>query len=42
MMLGCLISFKMWIYLETLSTSATSIIFSLTKILIATFYKVNV
>ena len=42
MILGCLISLRIWIYLDTLSTSATSIIFYFTNIFIATFYPVNV
>ena len=42
MILGCLISFKICIYLDTLYTSATSIIFYLTSIFIATFSPVNV
>lgn len=37
MMFGCRISFKMWIYRLTLSTSATSIILSFSRIFIATF-----
>jgi hypothetical protein len=39
---GCLISLSICIYLDTLSTSATSIIFYLTRILIATLYPVRV
>lgn len=41
MMLGCLISLRMWISRETRSTSATSIIFSFSRILIATFSPVG-
>jgi hypothetical protein len=39
---GWRINFNMCIYLDTLYTSATSIIFYLTNILIATRYPVNV
>jgi hypothetical protein len=42
MILGCLINFKIWIYLLTLYTSATSTIFYFYKIFIATFYPVKV
>jgi len=41
-MLGWRISLRMCISRDTLSTSATSIIFSLTNILIATFSPVSV
>ena len=41
MMLGCRISFRMWISRDTRSTSATSIIFSFSRIFIATFSPVG-
>ena len=41
MMLGCLMSLRMWISRETRSTSATSTIFYLSKILMATFSPVG-
>ena len=42
MMLGWRINLRIWIYRDTRYTSATSMIFYLTKIFIATFYPVNV
>ncbi len=41
-MLGCRISFRICISRETLSTSATSIIFDLTNIFMATFSPVGI
>lgn len=42
MMLGCLISFRMWISRDTRYTSATSTIFSFSRILTATFSPVRI
>jgi len=41
-MLWCLNNFKIWISLDTLSTSETSIILSFSRILMATFSPVNI
>lgn len=40
-MLGCLINLRIWISLETRSTSATSMIFSFSRIFMATFSPVG-